>query len=244
MRICGSTNIPTDTKKIAPKRFLTGSTSRMILSASIVSAKILPITNAPKAALNPTCVDITAMRQHKPNDTTRRVSLLRSLRVERRKRGIAKSPITNHKTRKNPILAMLPRSCAPLRLVPLAIVLSITIITMARMSSRMRTLITVGTNPCCVSPISLSALYIMVVELIASIPPRKMQSISFHPKLYPTTIPKVVIERIMVLAAMMGDAPILSIFFMEKSKPNANNRKITPMSAHVCMFALSTTLIR
>ena len=49
----GLTNIPTDTKKIAPKRSFTGCIICSICSASIVSAKIEPIINAPKAAENP-----------------------------------------------------------------------------------------------------------------------------------------------------------------------------------------------
>ena len=228
---------------MAPKRFFTGSTSRIILSASTVSAKILPMTKAPKAALKPTCVDITAIRQQKPNDTISRVSLLRILRTERRKSGMAKRPTTNHKTRKNPIFMMLPRSCTPSGLLPLATVLSITIITMARISSKISTLITVEAKPCCVSPISEKALYIMVVELIATIPPRKMQSISFHPKLCPTMIPKTIILKMIVQAAMMGEAPILRIFLIEKSNPNENNKKMTPISAHVCISPWSTTLM-
>ena len=216
----------------------------MILSASTVSAKILPITKAPKAALNPTRVDITAIRQQKPNATISRVSLLSILRTERRKSGMAKIPITNHRTRKKPIFIILPTSCTPSGLFPLAIVLSITIITMARMSSNMSTLITVEAKPCCVSPISEKALYIMVVELIATIPPRKMQSISFHPKLCPTMTPNVIIQKMMVQAAMIGEAPIFRIFLMEKSNPNEKSKKITPMSAHVCISDLSTTLIK
>ena len=144
MRTCGSTNIPTETKKTAPKRFFTGSTRRIILSASIVSANILPMTKAPKAALKPTCVERTAIKQQRPNDTIRSVSLLRNLRTERNIRGIANKPITNHSTRKNPILATLTKICIPLGLASRAKVLSITIITMARISSRISTLITVA----------------------------------------------------------------------------------------------------
>ena len=40
----GSTIIPTDTKKIAPKRSLTGFTNRSMDSASMVSAKIDPVS--------------------------------------------------------------------------------------------------------------------------------------------------------------------------------------------------------
>ena len=133
---------------------------------------------------------------------------------------------------------MLPRSCDAIRAVTTGNVLSITIITMARISSKISTLITVEAKPCCVSPISEKALYIMVVELIATIPPRKIQSISFHPKLCPTMIPKTIILKMIVQAAMMGEAPILRIFLIEKSNPNENNKKMTPISAHVCMSPL------
>ena len=43
--------MPTETKKMAPKRSFTGDTMRSMLSASMVSARMLPIMKAPKAAL-------------------------------------------------------------------------------------------------------------------------------------------------------------------------------------------------
>ena len=49
-----STIMPTDTKKMAPKRFLTGATRCSIFWASTVSARMLPMTKAPKAAEKPT----------------------------------------------------------------------------------------------------------------------------------------------------------------------------------------------
>ena len=61
------------------------------------------MTNAPKAPLNPTCVEINAMRQHNPNAKMSIVSLLISLRRERSTIGIRKMPTTNHNTRKNTI---------------------------------------------------------------------------------------------------------------------------------------------
>ena len=73
--------MPTDTKKIAPKRFLTGSTTRMILSASTVSARMLPMTKAPNALLNPTRVERHAMAQQSPNETTVSVSSFINRRV-------------------------------------------------------------------------------------------------------------------------------------------------------------------
>ena len=156
--MCGSTNIPTDTKKMAPKRFFTGSTSLMILSASMVSAKILPMTKAPKALLNPTFVENTAMAQQSPRDTMRSVSALMSRRTERRNSGMAKIPTTNHNTRKKTIFITEPSISPPSGLPPPANAESITISTMARMSSSMSTLITVPVNCCCLSPMSSNAL--------------------------------------------------------------------------------------
>ena len=157
-RIPGSTSIPTDTKKIAPKRFLTGSTSFIILSASTVSARILPITNAPNALLNPTFVDITAIRQHSPKATIIIVSSFISLRVVRRNNGTMNKPTTNHSIRKKPIRIIELSISLPLGFPPSAMAPSITIITMARISSRMSTLITSPAKRCWVSPKSLKAL--------------------------------------------------------------------------------------
>ena len=150
-------------------------------------------------------------------------------------------PTTNHSTRKKPIFITEPIISPPSGLAPLANADSITIITMARTSSRMSTLITGPANFCCLSPISLNALYIMVVELMASIPPRKMQSMRFQSKACPTTMPSVIIAKIMVRVVMTGDMPIFTIFLKEKSKPKEKSKNITPMSAHVFMSLLSIT---
>ena len=48
-RMPGLTIMPTETKKMAPKRSLIGAVSFSIFSASSVSAKMLPIMKAPKA---------------------------------------------------------------------------------------------------------------------------------------------------------------------------------------------------
>ena len=240
-KILGSTNMPTETKKIAPKRFLTGSTNLMIFSASTVSARILPMTKAPKALEKPTLVERTAMPQHNPKATMSKVSLLMSLRTERRKRGMAKIPTINQSTKKKAILMTEPNICSPSGLLPPAMAESITIITIARISSRIKTLITMLANFCCRSPMSSNALYIIVVELIASIPPRKMQSILLQPKLCPTQIPSIIMENTMTIVAMIGEVPILTIFLKEKSRPRENKVKMTPMSAHVLMSPSSMT---
>ena len=81
----------------------------------------------------------------------------------------------------------------------------------------------------------------MVVDDMASMPPRNTQSMRAHPKRWPTTVPANIMQRMMVMAAIMGAMPILSIFLNEKSRPRENSRKMTPMSAHICTSALSIT---
>ena len=107
-KMCGSTSIPTDTKKMAPNRFFTGSTSFSICSASTVSARMLPMMKAPKADEKPTFVENTAMAQHMPNATTSITSSLISFLTLRRNSGMAKIPTTSHSTRKNPIFITEP----------------------------------------------------------------------------------------------------------------------------------------
>ena len=150
--------MPTDTKKMAPKRFLTGSTSFSIRSASMVSARMLPMMKAPKADEKPTLVENTAIAQQSPKDTTSSTSLLMRLRTERRNRGMAKIPTTSQRTRKKPIFRMEPSIWPPSGLLPLAMAESITIMTIARMSSRMSTDMTSPANCCWRSPRSSNAL--------------------------------------------------------------------------------------
>ena len=239
--MAGSTSMPTDTKNTAPKRFFTGSTTFIMRSASIVSARIEPMTNAPKALLKPTLVDNTAMAQHRPRATMSSVSLLINLRIDLSMSGIRKIPTTNHRMRKKPIFIRLPIICPPSGFDPLAMAESITIMTMASMSSSISTLITSPAKRCCLRPRSSKALYIMVVELMASIPPRKMLSIRLQPNICPVTMPSIIMQNTMEHVEIMGEAPILSIFLNEKSRPNEKSRNITPMSPHVLMSALSAT---
>ena len=83
----------------------------------------------------------------------------------------------------------------------------------------------------------------MAVELMANIPPRNIQSICFQPKPCPTETPNAIMENTIVQAAIMGEAPIFNIFLTEKSNPNENKRKMTPISAHVFMSDSSITLM-
>ena len=173
-----------------------------------------------------------------------RVSLLISLRIDLSMSGMRNMPTTNHRMRKKPIFIRLPIICPPSGLEPLAIADSITIITMASMSSSISTLITSPAKRCCRSPRSSKALYIIVVELMASIPPRKMQSIRLHPNRCPVTMPSIIMQNTIEHVDIMGEAPIFRIFLNEKSSPSEKSRNITPMSAHVLMSDLSTTDIR
>ena len=158
MRIVGSTSMPTDTKKMAPKRFFTGSTSLMIFSASMVSARMLPMIKAPKADENPTFEEKTAIAQQSPSDTINNTSLLIRRLTERRKSGIAKMPTTSQSTRKNTILHTLLSISPPPKFCPLAIALRSTIMTIARISSSISTLMTRPANCCWRRPISSKAL--------------------------------------------------------------------------------------
>ena len=76
---------------------------------------------------------------------------------------------------------------------------------------------------------------------MASMPPRKTQSIWLQPKRCPTLMPVMDMKNTVHTAAMTGAKPIFRIFLNEKSRPSEKSRNITPMSAHVCMSALSTT---
>ena len=136
---------------------------------------------------------------------------------------------------------MLSSISVPSKLLLTAIVESITISTIARISSNIRILSTNPVNCFLRSPRSSNALYIIVVEDMAIIPPKKMQSIRCHPKLIPTPIPKRIIQNIMVQAAMTAVPPTFTIFLKLNSSPNANRRKITPISAQVLILAESIT---
>ena len=54
-------------------------------------------------------------------------------------------------------------------------------------------------------------------------------------------MPRNIMEKMMVLTAITGAAPIFNIFLNEKSSPKEKSRKMTPMSAQVCTSARSTT---
>ena len=91
------------------------------------------------------------------------------------------------------------------------------------------------------NPKSSKALYMIVVEDIAIMPPRKRQSMRCQPKLIPTPIPNSIMQKIIVQAAMTAEPPTFTIFLKLNSRPSANNKNITPISAHILIFAVSIT---
>ena len=81
-------------------------------------------------------------------------------------------PTTNQRTRKNASFRMDMSICEPSNSLLTANVESITISTMARMSSMMSTLSTRLAKRFCRKPMSSKALKMMVVDDMASMPPR------------------------------------------------------------------------
>ena len=69
--------MPTEMKKTAPKRSLTGAITCSMRSANIVPARIEPITKAPSSSENPHITEKAAIMKQSPIATTRSVSELR-----------------------------------------------------------------------------------------------------------------------------------------------------------------------
>ena len=81
----------------------------------------------------------------------------------------------------------------------------------------------------------------MVVDDMAIMPPRKMESIRDQPEALPTVKPRKIMPMMIVSAAMMAGPPTLRIFLMLNSSPSAKRRKMTPMSAQMWTLAPSVT---
>ena len=75
-KICGSIIMPTETKKIAEKRFLILSVRCSIRWLSAVSDKMEPMTNAPSAEEKPTWLATITMAKHRPMEIISRFSSL------------------------------------------------------------------------------------------------------------------------------------------------------------------------
>ncbi len=109
----GSTSIPTETKKIAPKRSFTGLIICSMRSASTVSASIEPMMNAPKAAEKPVFVATTTMPRHNPKAITSSVSSFISRFTFFSSAGMTNIPTKNQRTRKKATFSTLPIISSP-----------------------------------------------------------------------------------------------------------------------------------
>ena len=74
----------------------------------------------------------------------------------------------------------------------------------------------------------------MEVELIESIPPRKMLSIMDQPIARPVAMLRMNIPAQMVPAAINAALPTLSSFLKLNSRPSEKSRKMIPSSDHWC----------
>jgi hypothetical protein len=97
---CGSIIIPTDTKKIAPNKSLTGLVRCSTFSADVVSAIIEPIMNAPSSAEKPICVASTTIPKQSPRDRISKVSSSRSFLAHFSSVGKRKIPAMNQRAKK------------------------------------------------------------------------------------------------------------------------------------------------
>lgn len=135
--IVGSMSIPTETKKMAPKKSLMGLVTLSMFSRAMVSASMDPMMNAPSSADRSTLVANTTMPRHIPSDTTRSVSSLSQRFILFRKVGTRKMPQTSQTTMKNTSLPRLRSMSAPPKCLLTAIVPRNTITRMAKRSSKM-----------------------------------------------------------------------------------------------------------
>ena len=62
----GSISMPTEMKKMAAKTFFSGVISFSIRCDSTVSARMEPITKAPRALLNPASSAVSTIPRHRP----------------------------------------------------------------------------------------------------------------------------------------------------------------------------------
>ena len=102
----GESIIPTETKNTTPKRSLIGVRSFSILSDCMVSARMDPITKAPRAEEKPTPSAKVTIVKHNPMLTISRISSLMYFEAFLRRVGIRYMPTRNHRIRKK---ASLPR---------------------------------------------------------------------------------------------------------------------------------------
>ena len=133
----GETIIPTETKKMAPNRSLSGVTTLSILSPSMVSERIEPITKAPRAEEKPTAEAMATIPKQRPMLTMSRISELRYFLAFLSRVGMTNMPTRNQSIRKKASFARLKAISPPAKPLETASEVSSTISRMAIRSSRM-----------------------------------------------------------------------------------------------------------
>ena len=81
----------------------------------------------------------------------------------------------------------------------------------------------------------------MVVDDMASIPPRNRLSIRLHPNAWPAAEPRLIMAKMTMHAAMTGLSPMEITRLKLNSSPRVNMRNTTPMSAHTLTVSASLT---
>jgi hypothetical protein len=238
----GSSIMPTDTKKMAPKRSFTGFTKCSIRSACTVPASSAPMMNAPKAALKPALAAITTMIRHRAMAVISKVSSFISLRDRRSSVGMRKMPTANQRIRKKPNLPSSHSMACPLKCWLTATVLSSTINSTATTSSITNTPTTMVAKTCVFSPSSSKARAMMVVELMLMMPPKNRLSMVLQPRAWPTNQPAKHMKATVVSAVMPAVPPTLITFLKLNSKPQAEQQEHHPNSDHTEMLRSSITV--
>ena len=148
MIVLGLINMPTDTKNMAPNRFLREEIKCSILSAFVVSARMDPIMNAPNAGENPAYRAIITNAKHKAREKIKRISSLSKFFKNFKMDGKKKMPETNQRTRKKNNFETENSNSVPSNSRLIDRVVNITIKITAARSSTIRTLVTILVNFC------------------------------------------------------------------------------------------------
>ena len=171
-----------------------------------------------------------------------RVSSLIYFLAFRKKVGITKMPTTNQSTRKKTSLTMLITISIPANCLLAEAVERSTIITTATISWMMSTTIVKSTKGSSLRCISSNALMIIVVDDIASIPPRNMLCIVSHPIRKPKIIPTPIIATMPRKAVTKALLPTEVSLRKLNSSPNPKSRKMMPISDQTSISAISLTV--
>ena len=242
MMACGSIIIPTDTKKTAPNKSFTGLVRCSTFSAEVVSARILPIINAPSSAEKPACTASTTIPKQSPMESINKFSSSNHFFAFFSNVGIKKIPMINHSERKNKSLRTIKTISPPSICFVTAMVESNTISKITTMSSTINTPKTTRANCLVFTPSSSNALMMIVVDELANIPPRNKLSITDHCNHLPNRKPAIVIKAISTNAVMDAEPPTLINFLKLNSRPNPNSKNITPSSATTSILSISITV--